>query len=74
MIALLPGFMDAEASKGRQLAAFLAVMLTTEFLSMSLYAGGGKWLGRLLKNDANLVLLNRVAAVLMVVVAGLVVV
>ena len=73
MIALLPGFMDAEASKGQQLVTFLAVMLTTEFLSMSLYAGGGKWLGRVLKNDANLVLLNRVAAVLMVAVAGLVV-
>lgn len=74
MIALLPGFMDTEASMGQQLATFLAVMLTTEFLSMSLYAGGGKWLGQVLKNDANLVLLNRVAAVLMVVVAGLVVV
>ena len=74
MIALLPGFMDPEASKSQQLVAFLAVMLTTEFLSMSLYAGGGKWLGRVLKNDANLVFLNRMAAVLMVAVAGLVLV
>lgn len=72
MIALLPGFMSSDISKFEQLGTFLAVMLTTEFLSMSLYAGGGKWLGRVLKNDTNLVLLNRVAAVLMVAVAGLV--
>lgn len=72
MIALLPGFIDPQASVAPQLAVLLSVMLCTEFLSLSLYAGGGKWLGGLLKNEANLKLLNRFAALLMLAVALLV--
>ena len=41
MIALLPGFMLMEHSTPQQLAAFLGVMLSSEFLSMTLYATGG---------------------------------
>lgn len=72
MIALLPGFMDSSVSTISQLATFLSVMLVTEFLSMSLYAGGGRWLGRWLGDDRNLAVLNKVAAILMVGVALLV--
>lgn len=72
MIALLPSFIDPQGAIAPQLAVLLAVMLCTEFLSLSLYAGGGKWLGGLLTNDANLKLLNRFAALLMVAVAVLV--
>jgi len=72
MIALLPGFLDAEAPIANQLAVFLGVMLVTEFLSMSLYATGGKWLGRILGEDKNLALLNKFAALLMVAVSILV--
>lgn len=69
MLALLPGFIALDRPVAPQLAVFLAVMLTTEFLSMSLYAGGGRWLGRLLKREENLRVLNRVAAVLMLAVS-----
>ena len=41
MVALLPGFMLVEHSTPQQLAAFLGVMLSSEFLSMTLYATGG---------------------------------
>lgn len=72
LLALLPAFIDTEAALAPQLMSIIAVMLCTEFVSLNLYAGGGKWLGDLLGRDENLLLMNRVAAVLMVIVAVLV--
>ena len=71
MIALLPGFMSLEYSTPQQLAAFLAVMLPSEFLSMTLYASGGSGLRRFLSTERHLANLNKVAAGLMVLVAAL---
>jgi len=72
MVALLPGFMDAEKALFPQLVLFLSVMLTTEFISLSLYAGGGRWLRQFLGEGARLGVLNKVAASLMVGVSILV--
>ena len=72
MIALLPGFMDAERALLPQLLVFLSVMLITEFLSLSLYAGGGRWLRRVLGEGAPMGVLNKIAAALMVGVSVLV--
>ena len=72
MIALLPGFMNADRALLPQLLLFLSVMLTTEFLSLSLYAGGGRWLRRALGEGAPMGALNKIAAVLMVGVSVLV--
>ncbi len=72
MIALLPGFISPEYSGPQQLAAFLAVMLPSEFLFMSLYASGGSALRRLLNSDQQLARLNKISAALMVLVAALV--
>ena len=71
MIALLPGFMSMAYSTPEQLAAFLGVMLPSEFLSMTLYATGGSGLGRFLTTERHLANLNKVAAGLMVLVAAL---
>jgi threonine/homoserine/homoserine lactone efflux protein len=71
MIALLPGFMSADYSTPQQLAAFLGVMLPSEFLSMTLYATGGSGLRRVLTTEQHLAHLNKVAAGLMVLVAAL---
>ena len=71
MIALLPGFMSLEYSTPQQLAAFLGVMLPSEFLSMTLYATGGSGLRRFLTTERHLANLNKVAAGLMVLVAAL---
>jgi threonine/homoserine/homoserine lactone efflux protein len=71
MIALLPGFMSLEYSTPQQLAAFLGVMLPSEFLSMTLYATGGSGLRRFLSTERHLANLNKVAAGLMVLVAAL---
>ena len=70
MIALLPGFITADRDLAPQLVVLLSVVVVSEFLSMSLYASGGRWLRRLLKDDDNLVRLNRVAAIMMLLVAG----
>ncbi|MBL6695732.1 MAG: LysE family translocator [Luminiphilus sp.] len=72
MVALLPGFMDGEKALFPQLALFLSVMLTTEFISLSLYAGGGRWLRQFLGEGARLGVLNKLAASLMVGVSILV--
>ena len=71
MIALLPGFMSVEYSTPQQLAAFLGVMLPSEFLSMTLYATGGSGLRRFLTTERHLANLNKLAAGLMVLVAAL---
>ena len=71
MIALLPGFMSVDYSTPQQLAAFLGVMLPSEFLSMTLYATGGSGLRRFLTTERSLANLNKVAAGLMVLVAAL---
>ncbi|MDA9368434.1 LysE family translocator [Flavobacteriaceae bacterium] len=72
MLALLPGFTDTSRPVLPQLGVFLAIMLTTEFLSMSLYASGGRQVRQLLGKDRNLSMLNRIAAVLMVAVSAFV--
>ena len=71
MIALLPGFMSVEHSTPQQLAAFLGVMLPSEFLSMTLYATGGTGVRRLFTTERDLANLNKVAAGFMVLVAAL---
>jgi len=71
MIALLPGFMSSDRAITYQLVTFLAVILPSEFLSMSLYASGGSGLRRFLSSPEQLSRLNRIAAILMVLVAAL---
>jgi len=71
MIALLPGFMSSDRAITYQLMTFLAVILPSEFLSMSLYASGGSGLRRFLSSPEQLSRLNRIAAILMVLVAAL---
>ncbi|MCC5881644.1 MAG: LysE family translocator [Halomonas sp.] len=65
-IALLPPFLDASRSLGGQLAVLIGVILMIEFLSLLLYAAGGKGLRRVLGESGNVRLLNRIAGTLMV--------
>ena len=69
MIALLPGFMSVEYSTPQQLAAFMGVMLPSEFLAMTLYATGGSGLRRFLTTDLQLRRLNKISAFLILLVA-----
>jgi threonine/homoserine/homoserine lactone efflux protein len=73
MLALLPGFMlPGEAILG-QLSGFLSVIMVTEFLSMSLYAISGQWLRGRVGAGSQLRWLNKLAAMLMVIVSTLVI-
>ena len=62
LLALLPGFVSANTPLLPQFAIMLAIMLTTEFLSMTSYATGGQWLATRLSNTQGLLNANRVAA------------
>lgn len=65
-VALLPPFLDASRPLAGQLAVLIAVILSIEFLSLLLYAAGGRSLRRVLGESGNVRLLNRVAGTLMV--------
>ena len=62
LLALLPGFVAADTVLLPQCAIMLAIMLTTEFFSMTAYATGGQWLATRLSNSQGLLNANRVAA------------
>ncbi|MGR2737612.1 LysE family translocator [Billgrantia sp. Q4P2] len=65
-VALLPPFLDASRPLTGQLSVLVAVILTIEFLSLLLYAAGGRGLRRVLGESGNVRLLNRIAGTLMV--------
>jgi threonine/homoserine/homoserine lactone efflux protein len=62
LLALLPAFVAANTPLLPQFAIMLAIMLTTEFFSMTAYATGGQWLAMRLSNTQGLLNANRVAA------------
>jgi threonine/homoserine/homoserine lactone efflux protein len=47
------------------MTALVSIILIIEFTSLMLYAAGGQVLGKLLLNNDNVLLLNRVAGALM---------
>lgn len=65
-IALLPPFIDYQRPLPSQLGVLLGIILGIEFLSLVLYAAGGRTLNRLLLQTGNVQLLNRIAGTLMV--------
>ncbi|MEE4278445.1 MAG: LysE family translocator [Halieaceae bacterium] len=69
-LALLPPFLVSEAPPlNAHLAAIIAVVAASELLCMTLYALGGRALGRLLARRGNVALINRLAGSLMIAVA-----
>lgn len=68
MIALLPPFIQPQQPLPQQMLVLIGIILTTEFISMLAYATGGKSLRHILNKSGNVQILNRIAAVLMVIV------
>ena len=62
LLALLPGFINSDISRLSQFKCMLSIMLLTEFISMSVYAGGGSWLARRLKSTQRGLWVHRIAA------------
>lgn len=69
LLALLPGFMNDESSLLTQFSWMLSIMMLTEFISMSVYAGGGRWLARRLESAKGMLWAHRIAATLLGMVA-----
>lgn len=70
MMALLPPFIDLTRPLAPQMAVLLVLMIVIEFTCLLIYAGGGRTLSELLLRRGQAQWLNRVAAGLMVGVAG----
>jgi homoserine/homoserine lactone efflux protein len=66
MVALLPPFVDRNRPLLPQLLAMLALMLVIEFISLQIYAHGGRALSEQLHRRGKARWLNRVAGSLMV--------
>lgn len=64
-VALLPPFIDNQTPLAPQLSLLLAIILIIEFISLLIYAGGGRTLGGLLQKSGNVRLVNRIAGTLM---------
>lgn len=70
MMALLPPFIDVTRPLAPQMAVLLVLMVAIEFTSLLIYASGGRTLSEILLRRGQAQWLNRVAAGLMVGVAG----
>ena len=69
LLALLPGFINTSAALLTQFAWMLSIMMLTEFISMSVYAGGGRWLAQRLESAKGMLWAHRIAATLLGMVA-----
>jgi len=65
MISLLPPFIDNSKPLTIQLILLVSIILISEFISMTLYATGGKGLKSLLGNSENVRFMNRISGSLM---------
>jgi len=65
LVALLPPFVDQSQPLAPQLLAMLATMLVIEFISLQIYAHGGRALSEQLHKRGKARWLNRIAGVLM---------
>ena len=62
LIALLPGFVASDGPLFPQFLIMMGIMLTTEFISMTVYATGGQWLASRLSDGSGVINANRIAA------------
>ena len=67
-VALLPGFIDYEQSIGLQLFLFLVLILPIEFISLCIYALGGRTIKKVLSQSGNVTMVNRFSGILMMLV------
>ena len=73
MVSLLPSFINPELPMPPQLIALVLIILCTEFVFLMLYASGGKSLGRLLGKSQNVLIINRIAGSLIIILGLLLV-
>ena len=69
MVSLLPPFINPDLQLAPQLSMLVAVILLSEFICMTIYATGGKTIGKALTQRNNVQLLNKISGSLMIMVA-----
>jgi len=69
MISLLPPFINPNYPLHPQATVLIAIILCFEFICLLLYATGGRTLRNLLQKSGNVIIMNRVAGGLMMLVA-----
>jgi len=69
MISLLPPFISQALPLAPQLSILVTVILISEFICMTIYATGGKTIGKVLTQRNNVQLLNKISGSLMILVA-----
>ncbi len=65
-IALLPPFINQTQPLGPQISVLLFIILSLEFICLTIYASGGSTLRRFLQKSDNVKLMNKIAGTLMV--------
>lgn len=68
MVSLLPPFINPELALPVQLMVLISIILCSEFICMMIYATGGKTIGKLLTQQKNVKLLNKISGSLMMLV------
>ena len=69
MVSLLPPFINPTLELAPQLSVLVAVILMSELICMTIYATGGKTIGKILTQNDNVHLLNKISGFLMMLVA-----
>lgn len=69
MISLLPPFINEQLAFAPQLTILVVIILLSEFICMMTYAAGGRTIGKLLVEQENVKLLNKISGYLMMGVA-----
>jgi len=69
LIAIFPGFIDDSLSLGLQLGILIPIFLVSEFISLCLYASGGRQLALWFSKPEHGVKLNRTAALMVLLVS-----
>ena len=64
-VALLPPFLDPTQPLPQQLVSLIAIILMLEFMCLLIYASGGRTLRKLLMQNGNVKIMNRIAGSLM---------
>ena len=64
-LAMVPSFMNYDKPLMPQMSAMVLIILIIEFISLMIYATGGKALNKILTKSGNVQLINRVAGTLM---------
>ena len=67
-LAMVPSFMNYTKPLIPQMLAMILIILIIEFISLMIYASGGKALSKILTKTGNIQLINRIAGFLMMIV------